>query len=134
MMSEDRVMIDKRQFHRVKLSSKTILSSNDSIYQGQLENISMTGALIRLEHGTCLPKGVEYGLTVHVDGENAPLQLDVEVVCVTFALAGIKFVSFKGDSGARLAKLIERFSSEPDVVMAEQEKVRKLFAGYFRDE
>ena len=127
-------MIDRRQFHRVQLSSKTILSNNDSNYQGQLENISMTGALVRIEHGTFLPKGSEYGMSVYIDGEDAPLQLNVEVVCVNFALAGIKFVSFKADSGTRLAKLIERFSSEPDVVMAEHERFRRLFAGYFSDE
>jgi len=127
-------MIDKRQFQRVQLSSNIILSNNDFIYQGQLENISIFGALICLEHDTCLSKGSIYGLTVTIDGEDAPLQFTVEVVFVTFAMAGTKFVSFKADSGIRLVKLIDRFSSEPDVVMAEQEKVRRLFAGYFEEE
>jgi len=127
-------MIDKRQFHRVQLLPKTILSNNDSTYPGHLENISMTGALIRLDDGNFLPEGREYGLTVIIAGEDAPLQLTVEIVYVSFAMAGIKFVSFKADSGARLAKLIERFSSEPDVVMAEQERIRKLFDRYFQEE
>jgi hypothetical protein len=134
MVSEGREMIDKRQFQRVQLSSRILLSTNDSIYQGQLENISMAGALIRLDHDTCLSNGSTFGLTVTIDGEDAPLQVIVDVVFVTFAMAGIKFVSFKADSGIRLAKLIDRFSSEPDVVMAEQEKVRRLFAGYFKEE
>jgi len=127
-------MIDKRQFHRVQLLPKTILSTNDSTYTGHLENISMTGALIRLDHGNSLTEGREYGLTVIIAGEDAPLQLTVEIVYVSFALAGIKFVSFKADSGARLAKLIEKVSSEPDVVMAEQERIRKLFDRYFQEE
>jgi PilZ domain len=134
MMTEDRVMIDKRQFHRVQLLSKTILSNNDSTYQGHLENISMTGALIRLDHGIVMPLGREYVLTVIIDGEDAPLQLNVEIVHVSFTMAGIKFVSFKADTGTRLAKLIERFSLEPDVVMAEQERIRRLFDRYFQEE
>jgi len=127
-------LIEKREFHRVQLSSKTILSRNGNNYLGQLENISMTGALVRFEHGALLPIGSEYDMTVIVDGEDAPLQLNVEVICFTFAMAGIKIVSFKADSGARLAKLIESISSEPDIEMAEREKVRRLFANYYRDE
>ncbi|NTX00088.1 MAG: PilZ domain-containing protein [Geobacteraceae bacterium] len=125
-------MIDKRHFHRVKLSSKAILSNDDSFYQGQLENISMTGALVRLEQGTLLSKGSEYGLTITIDGEDAPLRLNIVVVYITHVIAGFKFVSFEADSGLRLAKIIEKFSSEPDVVMAEQEKIRKLFADYLK--
>jgi hypothetical protein len=127
-------MIEKRQFHRVQLSSKAILSRNDNIYQGQLQNISMTGALIRFEHGTLLPQGREYELTVIVDGEDAPLQFNAVVVCFSFALAGIKIVSFKADSGTRLAKLIEWFSSEPDIELAERAKIQRLFADYYRYE
>ena len=127
-------MIDKRQFHRVQLLSNTILSNNDSTYQGHLENISMTGALIRLYHGIVVPQGSEYVLTVIIDGEDAPLQLNVEIMHVSFTLVGIKIVSFKTDTGTRLAKLIERFSSEPDVVSAEQERIRSLFDRYFKEE
>jgi len=133
MMSEGSEMIDKRQFHRVKLSSKAILSNNDSIYQGQLQNISITGALVRLEQGSLLSKGSEYGLSITIDGEDAPLQFTVVVVYVTRSIAGIKFVSFEADSGLRLAKMIEKFSTEPDVVMSEQEKIRRLFADYFKE-
>jgi hypothetical protein len=94
----------------------------------------MTGALVRFEHGTSLPKDSGYELTVIVDSEDAPLQFKAEVVCFTFAMAGIKIVSFNGDSGVRLAKLIENLSAEPDIEMAEREKVRRLFAKYYRDE
>ena len=126
-------MIDRRQFHRVKLSSKIILSNSDTIYQGQLENISMIGALVRLEQGTLLSKESEYGLEITIDGEDVPLQLTVVVTNVTFSMSGIKFVSFKAETGIRLAKMIETFSSEPDVVMAEQEKIRRQFADYFNE-
>jgi hypothetical protein len=127
-------MIEKRQLHRLQLSSKTILSRHGNIYQGQLEKISMTGALIRFEHGTLLPKGSEYELTLVVVGEDDPLQINAEVIYFTIEMAGIKFVSFKADSGARLAELIEKSSSEPDNEMAEREKIWRLFANYYRDE
>jgi len=127
-------MIDRRQFHRIQLSSIITLSHHGMIYKGQLETISITGCLIHLEQDTVLPKGGEYDLTVNIEGEHAPLQFSAEVVNVAFAVVGIKFISYITDSGIRLAKLIEKFSAEPDVVMSEKEKVRRLFANYYRDE
>ena len=94
----------------------------------------MTGCLIHLEQGTILPKGGEYDLTINIESDHAPLQFSAEVVYVAFAVVGIKFISLITDSGIRLAKLIEKFSAEPDVVMSEQEKIRRLFANYYRDE
>jgi len=94
----------------------------------------MTGGLIHLEPGTLLSTDGKYVLTLNIEGEDVQLQFNAEVVYVAFALVGIKFVSYIANSGTSLAKLVENFSAEPDVVMAEEEKVRQLFANYFRDE
>ena len=127
-------MLEKRQFQRLQHSSKTILSHHDAIYQGQLENISMNGALVRLEHGTFLPQCNGYDLKVFIDGENTPFQLNAEVVCVTFAMAGIKFTSYKADTKTRLERLLEKLSLEPDTARTERERIRRRLADDFREE
>jgi hypothetical protein len=107
-------MIEKRKSHREHLSTKSILSQQDTIIHGIMENISMCGALVRLDFGTYLPKGSAYDLTIYLEGEDMPLQINAEVVSVTFAMAGLMFVSFEDDSGTRLAELLQRLSSRPD--------------------
>src|ERR1039457_1730629 len=86
-------MIEKRKFTRVRLTTKSVLSFQDSEYKSQLENISISGALVRLEQCIIVPHGGEYVLTIYVEGEENPLQFLVEVVCATMSLAGIKFIS-----------------------------------------
>jgi hypothetical protein len=131
---EGSAMIEKRSFHRVPFSTKTVLSHNDASHQGQLENISMRGALVRLDHGVYLPQGSKYNVKVYIDGEDTPLQLNAEVVCFTFAMAGIKFASYKADTEARLTKLMDELSADTDLVRAEHEGVRRRLADYLREE
>ncbi|MDD5105512.1 MAG: PilZ domain-containing protein [Desulfuromonadaceae bacterium] len=127
-------MLEKRRFHRVPFSTKTVLAFNGATYSGQLENISMSGALIRLEHGTTLPLGNKFGLTVHVADESVPLQLVAEIVCVPFAMAGIKFISYQADTRERLSKLVESLSADTDIAMANHEKRRRQLANQLREE
>jgi PilZ domain len=103
-------MIEKRKFHRVQLSSRTILSQQEGIHHGQLMNISMNGALVRLEFGTYIPKGNEYDLTIYIEGEDFPLQFKAKVVSTTFAMAGVKFVSYADDTETRLEDLLKKLS------------------------
>jgi hypothetical protein len=128
------VIMEKRAFQRLPFSTTAILSHNDAIIQGQLENISMNGALVRLEHGTFLPQGSEYCLTVHINGEDVPLQLVAEIVCVSFSMAGIKFVSYEADTKVRLSELMVKLSSDLNMAMAEHERIRRQFANYLREE
>jgi len=102
-------MIEKRKYHRVLLSSRTELSQRNGFHLGQLVNISMNGALLRLEFGTYVPKGSEYDLTVYIEGEDIPLQFKTEVVSTTFAMAGVKFVSYVDDTETRLEDLLGNF-------------------------
>ena len=127
-------MIEQRKSHRIRLSTKSVLSHNDVVHNGRLENISMNGALIRLEHGTFLPQGCDCDLTVYINDENLPLQLGVEVVCVSFAMAGVKFLSYKANTEIRLARLMETLSVGPDISRSEHEKIRRRLADNLREE
>lgn len=122
-------MLEKRKSHREHLSTRTILSQQNTTLHGQLVNISMNGALVQLGFSTYLPKGSEYDLTVFLEGENFPLQFSAEVVSSTFALAGIKFVSFVDDSKSRLVDLLKALSTRPDRTTVELELVEEKIYG-----
>lgn len=127
-------MIEKRKSLRVPLTSKTILSQNGTTYRGHLENISMNGALIRLEQDTRLPIGNGYSLAIYSDDEDAPIQLCAEVVCFTFAMAGVKFVSSEADTESRLKALLAKYSAEAGGAILEQERIRRRLTDYLREE
>ena len=127
-------MIEKRKHHRVNLSTKTVLSQQDTIYHGNLENISQNGALLRLEHGTYLPEGSENVLTVFIEWEAVPYRFKTVVVCESFAIVGVKFLSYLDDTETRLAKLIEKLSYESDLERFKQDRFKRHLAEMFRDE
>jgi hypothetical protein len=118
-------MTEKRKSHRVKLSTRIIFSQEDAIQHGQLENISMSGALISLEKDTYLPQGSGHDLTLYIEGEEFPLQFGIEVVCHSFGVVGIRFLSYEDDTETRLAKLMEKLSAESSMESSEQEKSKR---------
>jgi len=127
-------MIEKRKHHRVNISTKTVLSQQDTIYHGQLENISQNGALLRLEQGTYLPEGSENVLTVFIEWEAVPYRFRTVVVCESFAIVGVKFLSYLDDTENRLAKLIEKLSYESDLERFKQDRFKRHLTEIFRDE
>jgi c-di-GMP-binding flagellar brake protein YcgR len=106
-------MVERRKFQRVRLTAKCMLSHHDDIYRGQLENISLNGALVRFERAVIVPVG-QYDLTVYLEGDDTPLQLIVKIVCATNLLTGIRFVSCEADSETRLSQLVEKLTLGPD--------------------
>jgi hypothetical protein len=127
-------MSEKRKFHRIPFTAKTLLNFQNEVHQGQLENISMNGALVRLTHGTDLHVGDVYDVEIFLDYEDNPLQLQADVRCINFAMAGMKFISFTNDTEARLRLLIDSLSSNPHSLHSEQERIRRRLADYFREE
>ena len=129
-------MIERRKFHRVKFSTKIILSQNDTLHHGRLENISKNGALVRLESGAHLSKESEYALSVYLEGDEHPLQFSVELVNFTFDIAGIKFVAYDSETETetRFDVLLEMLASKVDNEMVEQKKYqRRLTENYHRE-
>ena len=116
-------MIEKRKFQRARLSAKSMLIHDDAVYHGQLENISLNGALVRFEQGVIVPLG-QYDLTVNIEGEGAPLRFIVDIVCATNALSGMRFVSCGADTETTLVQLMGRLIPEPDQMRNEQEKIQ----------
>jgi hypothetical protein len=127
-------VIEQRKFHRLPISTNAVLRNYNELYQGQLENISMSGALIRLKHGTSLLQGEIYDLEFYLEGDDTALLINAEVICVNFSMAGIKFCGCSNDAVTRLSRLMELLESDPDLAVVEHERVRRRLANYLRDE
>jgi len=107
-------MIEKREFHRVRFSAKSDLAHNEITYQGQLENISLNGALISFNDGVVVPEEEECILTIHLEDEETPLRVGVKVIHSNFTMIGIKFNTYDDMAWERLCNLMERLSAETD--------------------
>jgi len=127
-------MLERRKSPRVDLTAKSILRHRNADYKGQLENISLSGALVRLELCVIVSLGGEYLLTIYIEEENSPLQLFVEVVCATVSLVGLKFVSCNAETTARLEQLVHQLSTQPDKARVELEKIRRRFIDHLHEE
>jgi len=112
-------MYEKRRFHRIRFMVKSELTHNDIDYLGRLENISLNGALISFSDGVVVPLGEECILTVHLEDEDTPLRLGVEVIHSNFTMIGIKFTATNVETRLRLRKLLERLTTEPDKLSRE---------------
>ena len=125
-------MRERRKFPRVKLSSRTILSHNNVVLLGRLENISKSGALVRLESGAHVPIGTEYDMTIFLDGEELPLQICAELVNINFNMLGLKFTEHDDETEARLDGLLVILSSEIHIDTVERENYLRQLVEKFR--
>jgi c-di-GMP-binding flagellar brake protein YcgR len=114
-------MLEKRRFHRVRFTAPSELTHNDITYKGQLENISLNGALLSFSDGVIIPQDEECILTVRLEGEDEPLRLVVKVIYSNFTMIGIKFASVDAETRERLYKLMTRLSNEPEKLTQERQ-------------
>jgi c-di-GMP-binding flagellar brake protein YcgR len=113
-------MLDKRRFHRVRFTAASELTHKDITYKGQLENISLNGALLSFSDGVIVPEDEECTLTVCLKGENDPLRLVVKVVYSNFTMIGLKFDSLDTGPRERLYNLMARLSNELEKLTQER--------------
>jgi hypothetical protein len=125
-------MIEQRQFHRAKLTEKCLLSYQNVLYSGELENISLNGAVISLTDTFSIPNGAICLLTVDLKGELSPLKLNVEVIHTNHAMLGMRFVPLDEYGQNCLAHLVGKFTSEPDKLSTELEMIGWHIANYLR--
>ena len=126
------LIIERRKHPRVGLTAKSVLRFRDADYKGQLENISISGALVRLEQSVVLSLDGEYILTIYIEDEITPLQLFVEVVCATPSFAGLKFVSSDAEAASRLEQLVRKLAPDPESTVAGLENIRLHLENYLR--
>ena len=125
-------MIEQRQFHRVKMTEKCTLTYQGTIYQGELENISLNGAVISIPCDVPIQIGAICLLTVYLKGEVNPLRLNVEVIHSNLAMLGMRFVPLDECGQNRLVHLVEKFTTEPEKLVTELEAIKWHIANYLR--
>ncbi len=112
-------MLEKRRFHRVRFRSACEMIHNAISYQGQLENVSLNGALVSFNDGVIVPQDDECLLKVHLEGERDVLQMTVRVIYANFTMVGVKFSSMEAGTRERLIKLVAALSDDPAKVAQE---------------
>lgn len=114
-------MNEQRQFARVRFKAKCSLSHNNITYLGQMENISLNGALISFNDGVVIPRNESCNLTIYLEEENSQLHLLIEVIHSNFTMIGIKFASKDAGNQEHLHKLIERLITGQEKFVQEQQ-------------
>lgn len=117
-------MIEQRRFHRVKLTEKCTLSYQEAIIQGELENISLNGAVISVANDLSIPMGAICRLTVFLKGERDPLKLNVEVMHSNLAMLGMRFVPLDEYGQNVLVHLVEKFTTDPEKLTSELDTIK----------
>ena len=125
-------MIEQRQFHRVNLTEQCELTYQDTVHQGQLENISLNGAVASFAGRIPVQPGTLCLLTVYLKGETHPLRLNVEIIHSNLAMVGMRIASLDECGQACLVGLVKSFTSEPDQLAAELERIKWHIANYLR--
>ncbi len=112
-------MFEKRRFLRIRFTAACELTHNDLSYEGQVENISLNGALVSFNDGVIVPQDDECALAVFLKGDNDPLQMRVKVIYSNFTMIGVKFALMDVVMRERLNNLVVSLSGEPDRIREE---------------
>ena len=122
--------MQQRWFHRVLFTAKSVVTLDDVIFKGQVENISLNGALISFENDITVNRGDKCFLTIYPDGESQPIRIIAEVVRFLRNMIGIKFVAIDAETQFCLYELVSRVTAEPENMYAENVKLREYFVNY----
>ena len=125
------LFVERRKHPRVRLTANSTLRFRGEDYKGQLENISVSGALVKLERSVVLSLGGEYVLTIYIEDVGTPLQIVVEVMCATPSYAGVKFVSCDAEATGHLEQLVGRLAAEQGSTQAGLENTIRFHLGEY---
>jgi len=123
--------MQQRLFRRVLFTAKSVATVDDVIFKGQIENISLNGALISFEKDISVNRGDKCFLTIYPESDSKPIRIIAEVVRFLRNMVGIKFVAIDAESKSCLCELVKRLTTEHENMNAEIDKLKKYFDNYF---
>lgn len=126
-------MREQRNFPRMPFPCRIELLYCGRSYPGQIENLSMNGALVQLDDDLSVPVGHLCVLCLDLvgDGETmAPLHLGAEAIHGAPNLVGIRFVACDDEIRRRLLLLMERLQSEPDRLEHDLDRIQGYLCDY----
>ncbi len=112
-------MSEQRQFHRVRFKAECVLNHLEVIYRGQLENLSLNGALVSFNKGLIVPEGAACKFMIYFEGEDSPLRFNVKIIQSLFTMVGITFAPYDTDTKKRMYELIKGVTAEPEKLKQE---------------
>lgn len=124
-------MNDSRQFYRATSSHSVQVFAGERCLAGCLENISLNGALLRLDDISPFAVGDRCALQLQVDeAPLSPLRIASEVVHGCDRLLGVKFLGSEEDAERRLPSLIKLMSDTRQNGDEDLERIRACLAAY----
>lgn len=108
-------MFKKRKFVRVRCRVKSSLELKGHIVHGHLENVSVSGALLRLHESMLARPGDLCRLSIYPSDEKAPLRVRAELIHVGFSLAGLRFTEMDEQTKLSLLALLHTIGSDLDM-------------------
>ena len=123
--------MQQRWFHRVLFTAKSVVELDDIILKGQIENISLNGALISFEKDITVNRGDKCFLTIYPEGESRPIRIIAEVVRFLRNMVGIKFVAMDAETQSYLYELVKKVTTEPEDMEVASARLKEYFANYF---
>jgi len=117
-------MNEKRLFGRVSFATEAHLDVAGKHLEGQLLDISLHGALVRIEQAPDIPSGSSCHLVVDLSGSDISLDFNAEAVHFHDDCIGFKFNSSDPESFAHLRRLLELNTGDPDQV---EKELHQLF-------
>lgn len=108
--------VEKRRYHRINFTARCELRHNKKVYQGQLQNISLNGALANFQESTLsfIKTGERCFFAIYLGTDESPLQFMAEMMHTSFSFGGMKFIAMDAETRTRLIELVEILTSEPD--------------------
>ena len=123
--------MQQRLFNRVLFTAKSVITFDDIIFNGKIENISLNGAMISFETDVTVNAGDKCFLTIYPEGESHPIRIITEVVRFLRNMVGIKFVAMDAETQLSLHKLVRRVTTEPQNMNPKSDKLKEYFVNYF---
>ncbi len=110
---------ERRNFSRVDFQSTVTIGSGEKDFQTELIDISLKGALIKLEPGQVIEKGEQCVFELKLDANVVAVKTDALVVYSHENQRGLKFKNLELESMIHLRRLIELNLGDPDKIQQE---------------
>lgn len=122
--------MQQRWFQRVLFTVKCMVTLDDVIIKGQIENISLNGALISFGKDTIVNHGDKCFLTIYLEDQSELIRIDAEVVRFLHNMVGIKFGALDPDTQSGLYEMVNRMTTMSEKQKYESDRMRGHLADY----
>ncbi len=99
--------MNNRRFSRVLFSGPVQLKNTTALYTGLLQDLSLKGALLRLESTSDLQLGQQFQLQFQLNESGVDLFMDVTVAHLNGNSVGVRCDKIDIDSASHLRRLLE---------------------------